>query len=64
MPLWSPRHGQALRLRLRHHPRRLRPRHHEHRLAHLKTGDVITIDGSLGQVLAGRMPMTRAGTVG
>ena len=30
------RHGQALRLRLRHHPRRLRPRHHEHRLAHLQ----------------------------
>ena len=30
------RHGQALRLRLRHHPRRLRPRHHEHRRAHLQ----------------------------
>ncbi|MGY4434765.1 hypothetical protein ACVWWO_007242 [Bradyrhizobium sp. F1.13.1] len=30
------RHGQAMRLRLRHHPRRLRPRHHEHRLAHLQ----------------------------
>ena len=30
------RHGQALRLRLRHHPGRLRPRHHEHRIAHLQ----------------------------
>ena len=30
------RHGQALRLRLRHHPRRLRPRHHERGSAHLQ----------------------------
>src|SRR5450631_247177 len=30
------RHGQALRLRLRQHPRRLRPRHHEHRRAHIQ----------------------------
>jgi len=36
---------------------RLRPRHHEHRRAPPQDGDVITIDGSLGQVLAGRMPM-------
>ena len=30
---------------------------HEHRSRTCKTGDVITIDGSLGEVLAGRMPM-------
>src|SRR2546430_3749092 len=52
------RHGQALRFRRRRAARRLRRRHHEHCRAHVRAGDIITIDGSTGQVLAGRVPMT------
>ena len=53
-----PRHGQALRLRRRHHPRRLR---NMQTLTSagivLKKGDVITIDGASGQVLQGQVRM-------
>src|SRR2546430_3568739 len=52
------RQGQALRFRRRRAARRLRRRHHEHCRAHVRAGDIITIDGSTGQVLAGRGPMT------
>ena len=48
------RHGQALRLRRRRAARRLRGRHDDAPAARrCKQGDVITIDGSTGQVLAG-----------
>ena len=52
------RHGQALRLRRRPHPRRLPRRDHDRRRrASSGKGDIITIDGSTGQVLAGAVAM-------
>jgi pyruvate,orthophosphate dikinase len=57
-PWWARGYGQALRFRRRRAARRLRRPHHEHCRAHVQAGDIITIDGSTGQVLAGRVPMT------
>ena len=51
------RHGQALRVRRRLIADRLRRADHERRRADLKEGDFITVDGSTGQVLAGRVDM-------
>ena len=48
------RHGQALRLRRRRAARRLQGADHARPAAQtLKQGDIITIDGSTGEVLAG-----------
>ena len=52
------RHGQALRVGRGLDPRRLREEDADRRgPMTLKQGDVITVDGSTGQVLAGRVPM-------
>ena len=57
------RHGQALRFGRRRHPCRLWPRARCTAQGQvLKTGDIITIDGSTGQVMpgAGRRPSSRS----
>ena len=57
------RHGQALRLGRRRHPRRLCQRHLAAAGTTLKKGDIITIDGSTGQVMKGAGADHQAGAV-
>ena len=58
------RHGQALRLRRRLAARRLcRADHDGRRRRRFKKGDYITVDGSTGQVLAGKVEMIEPAAV-
>ena len=59
-----PWHGQALRLRRRHLARRLSRAEHDGRRHDAEEGDILTIDGSSGQVLAGRVPMQEPALAG